>query len=314
MRTKNIVVTMAAALAAVLPASIVVAQDYPTKPISLIIGRAAGGTSDVQGRVLAKLLAEELGQPVNVINKPGGAGSSAAIDVKNNKPDGYSMYFGGSTTFTFNTVEAKVDFSLEDFRYPMSLSVYQEAIVSTPAKPYKTFKELVAHSKANPGATFAAHSQIAKLVMSAIFKQEGMDVRMVPTQGGAQTVPLLLGNQIDFGYSAGVHSQYTPTGQMTVLAAMGDQRMAAYPDVPTLKELGYDVAFDTYTIVAIHKDTPEPVVQKLTAALDKAYASKEFTEICDKLEFPRRQLKEADLTSELKRQRGIFENLLKENR
>jgi tripartite-type tricarboxylate transporter receptor subunit TctC len=99
---------------------------------------------------------------------------------------------------------------------------------------------------------------------------------------------------------------------MTVLAAMGDERMKAYPDVPTLKELGYDTAFDTYTIVAIHKDTPEPVVQKLTAALEKAYASPEFTEICDKLEFPRRQLKEQELTAELNRQREIFKTLLKQ--
>ena len=69
--------------------------------------------------------------------------------------------------------------------------------------------------------SFAAHSQIAKLTMSAIFKKEGMDIRMIPSQGGAQTVPLLLGNQVDFGYSAGVHTQYTASNQMIVRQASG---------------------------------------------------------------------------------------------
>jgi tripartite-type tricarboxylate transporter receptor subunit TctC len=161
--------------------------------------------------------------------------------------------------------------------------------------------------------SFAAHSQIAKLTMSAIFKKEGMDIRMIPSQGGAQTVPLLLGNQVDFGYSAGVHTQYTASNQMTVLAAIGGERMAGYPDVPTLKELGYDVAFDTYTIVSVAKDTPEPVVQRLTAALKKAYDSPEFAEICKKLEFPQRYMGEADLTAELKRQQGIYKQLLAQN-
>lgn len=264
----------------------VASAGFPDKPLTVIVPYRAGGSTDTMIRVYAKALAKELGQPVIVQNRPGASGNVGATYIKNQPADGYTFLVGSVGIPVWSPIHDQVEFTWEDFTYLGAITEYQQALISTPKKPFKTLSELIAYSKKNPGeVVFADQGSLEKLVLSWVGKQEGVEWRSVPTKGGGGMVPMLLGGQIDFAYSGGVHQRYGD--KMTVLASLNPGRLAASPDVPSISEK-YDISIPSLVIVIGPKDIPADRAKILENALKKACQDKKFvTLLTENLKFPR---------------------------
>ena len=273
--------TLAAILGAtLLSAPMAMADDWPTRPLTMVIGFNPGGSTDIQGRVLANVMEEFLGQPVNVVNQPGGGSAVAFTRLSNAEPDGHTFLFGGTTALTFTPIITNVEYEIDDFEYLAALAIAQNAIVTSAEQPFQTFDEIIAHGKENP-MTYAQQTALDEAIIRAIAAEEGLDLAIVPTGGGAGMAPLVLGREVDFAYSGGTHAQYTPTGEMAIAAFMSAERSPFYPDAPTLIELGYDYAIEDYRTIIVPQGVPEDVKARLMEAAEFASTAEAFVEITE---------------------------------
>lgn len=257
------------------------AADFPTKPLNMVIGFNPGGSTDIQGRVLANVLGEHLGQQVNVINRPGAGGGVALAQLANSRDEGYTFVFGTSSTITFGPLAAPTSYDLDSFTYVAGVTLGQSAIVTGQGRPFSNWAELIEYAKANPGVSYATQTTLDRLLIDYIAKQEGVTFRIVPTAGGAGMAPLILSGDVDFGYSGGTHSGYAETGEMPVLVSLADDRLVAFPDAPTLRELGYEIDPGEIRVVMVPNNTPASHVQKLAEALEAATKDPRFIEITE---------------------------------
>ncbi|QKH37648.1 tripartite tricarboxylate transporter substrate binding protein [Achromobacter pestifer] len=249
---------------------------YPDKPVRIVVGFSAGGTTDVIARIMAKELTESLGQSFVVENKPG-AGSNIATDqVKRAEPDGYTLLFVAVTSAINQTLYKNVNFDLTKDFTPVALGAkVPNILVVNPAVPVKTVQELVEYAKKNPGKlAFASSGSGTSIHMAGeLFKmQTGIDVLHVPYKGSAPAVTDLIGGQVQFMFdnmpSAWPHVQ---SGKLRALAVTTTERSKSAPDVPTMKESGF-ANFDVsswFGLIA-PAGTPPDVVNKLNAAMVKA--------------------------------------------
>jgi tripartite-type tricarboxylate transporter receptor subunit TctC len=285
--------------------------EYPSKPIQMMVGFRAGGMLDTQARVLAKPLGDILGQPVVVVNKPGGGGGVAPTLLKSAKPDGYTLCLTTATAYSFNTHTLKTEYSLDDFKFLAVVAVGQEAFVSTPDRPWKDFKELVEYAKAHPGMTWASLTPIDKVFLRYIGKLEGIEWNAVPVKGGAGMIPAVLGKQVDFGFSGGIHYTYVKAGKMIVLAGMGKKRLLAFPDIPTLKELGYDAVLEQFITISAPRGISDSIVKKLSQALSDAVKDANYLDLLNnKLHSPPIFLGPDDLEQAIREQSNSYKKMI----
>ena len=257
-------------------------DNYPSKPVDLVVGYKAGGQIDTTARVLAKSLGDVLGQPVVVVNK-GGAGGRLAINmIKNAKPDGYTLCNTVATPYTFFPHIRELKYTINDFQYVAAFGkLIHMSVVSLPDKPWKDFKGLIAYAKKNPGMTWASVSPVDQTALKYIGKMEGIKWSPVPVKGGAGMVRDLLGGHVDFGFSGGIHHSYVKAGKMRVLALFGSERVPQYPDVPTLQQLGYKIILDNYNIVTAPLGIKKPVLDKLADAFSKATKDPKYVDVIE---------------------------------
>ncbi len=256
------------------------ADEFPTRPLTMVIGFAAGGSTDIQGRVLANVMEEHLGQPVNVVNQPGAGSAVAFTRLKNNTDGGHTFLFGGTTALTFTPIITEVEYEIDDFEYLAAVALGQNAIVTSAEQPFSTFDEIIAYGKENP-MTYAQQTPLDQAIIEAVARQEGLDLAIVPTGGGGGMAPLVLANEVDFAYSGGTHAQYTPTGEMVVAAFLSAERSPFYPDVPTLMELGYDYSIEDYRTIIVPAGTPDAAKAKLIEAAEFASQDQRFIDITE---------------------------------
>ena len=280
-------VTMALVLgAAVMLASGVQAADWPSKPITMLIGYKAGGGTDTKGRVLAKILSRELGQQVNVINRPGGRQAVALGGFKSAEPNGDMFFFGAVSGITLNPqINSALKFNAQDFVYAGALTEFQVSMVAPTDRPYTDLKGLIAYGKNKGSIKYASLSPGAKILMQAIAKQENLKVDYIPTKGGRGMVQLVISGQVDFAYSGGIHARYAD--KIQTLAAASSKRLGNYPNTPTLDELGYKgVGFDVPTVIAFPKGIDPAIVKKMEAALEVASTDPEMIKISKAIKMP----------------------------
>jgi len=286
--------------------------EYPTKPIKMLIGYRAGGSADSMARMLAKPLGDILGQPVVIVNKPGAGGGVAATALKNSKPDGYTLCMTTAITYTFNPHAGKCEYTIDDFQFIAAVAKFQEAFVSTPDRPWKDFKGLIKYAKAHPGLTWSSQSPIDKVFLRYIGKKEGIEWNPVPVKGGAGMIPAVLGKHVDFGFSGGIHYSYVKAGKMIVLATPRPERLVAAPEVPTLKELGYDVTLTNFNMAAAPNGVPESVVKKLADAFSRAVKDPDYVDLLkNKLHFPPIFLGPDDLERTIREESESYRRMIK---
>ncbi len=271
-----------------LAAGSAIAADYPSKPITMIVPWKPGGTTETMAQVLSKAMAKQLGQKVIVKTRPGGGGAVGSTVVANAKPDGYTIEFVGISTLTWIPMTQKaVKYKTSDFTFVAGVSQYQMALISVPGKPFTSIKDLIAHSKSNPGINVADMGGISKAFVNYIAKKEGIDWTAIPTRGGGEMVPFLLGGKVDFAFSGGVHQKYGD--KMIVLASFLSNRLPLAPNAPSTQEM-YGVAMPGDNGIVAPAGLPEDIRQKLASAVKAAIDDPDFTKILERIKFPKRYL------------------------
>ena len=281
-----VVIFLLSCLIILLSANSSIAQNYPVKPITVLVGFAPGDASDVSARVLASKAEKYLKQPIVLSNRAGGVGSIAAGIIARAKPDGYNLALITTVTLTRVLQYDNAGYKIDDFIPIMHYGFAQTGIMVGKDSPWKTFGELVAYAKKNPGkiryGTLGAWS-LPHISMELVAVKEGIRWDHIPFQGSAPAVSALLGGHVEV---AGVGSQFVPfaaKGEVRLLATQGEKRMKQFPDVPTFRELGYDFINDAAFLFVAPKGTPLPIVKKLDEAFRKAMDDPEFTKVMETL-------------------------------
>lgn len=271
-----------ASLALALP-GVALATDYPAKPITLIVPYQAGGSIETMGRVFAEELGKELGGKVLVKTQPGAGGKIGTTAVANSKPDGYTIALIPDSTVLWPPIAEQVDYSLASFTPLVTVAVLQQALVTSKSSGIETFDDLIAASK-DRKLSYADQNAISRAFVDYIAKQEGVDWVAVPTKGGGEMVPFLLGGKVDFAWSGGAHNRYLE--QMNVVLAMTAEPLQLTPDAPTIQSK-YGVSMPTGASIWAPAGLPDDVKEKLAVASVAAAKSDTFTSLLnDTLGFP----------------------------
>lgn len=289
------------------------ADRFPARPLTMVIGYAAGGSTDIQGRVLAEVLGEQLGQKVEVVNLTGSGGAVAAAMLASSREQGHVFMFGLSSVYSISPLLAPASYDLASFRYVAGVSLDQSAYVTSGSSPFRDWHSLMDFLRANPGQAYVTQTGEDRLLMKAIARKEGLDLRFVPSSGGAGMAPLVISGDVFFAYSGGTHTGYTDSGQMRLLATPARDRLLGYLDVPTLKELGHDLALHALRIVVVPADTPDAQVKVLRDALERASTDPRFVEVTEKrIRQPIRFTEGADVEAMLQAQVEDYRRLIAE--
>jgi len=263
-------------------------QEYPTKPINLIVTFAPGGTLDTGARILAAEAEKILGQPVIVSNVGGGGGSVALGQVATKAPDGYNITCCTSSGLIRIPQLRKVSYGPDDFIPIMHFAAVQTGTVVKADSPYNTFKDLVEYAKKNPGAVTYATSGAGTpmhIAMEYVAEQDGIKWTHVPFTGGAPSLAAVLGGHVTAMSDSTEWVPYVKEGKLRLLVTHGEKRMRSFPDVPTLRELGYDFINEAVFMIAAPKGTPEAIINKLDNAFKKAMEDPQFIKTLTAMEF-----------------------------
>ena len=267
-----------AAGAAALPATsrVARAQAYPTRPVRVIVGFAAGGGYDIIGRLIGQWLSDRLGQPFVIENRPGAATNIATQVVVNAPADGYTLLLVGSTNTINTTFYRKLNFDfMRDIAPVASITRQPQAMLTNPSFPAETIPALINYAKANPGKINTSSPGVGSISHLAIelFKMmAGVNLVHVPFGGNAPALTALLGGQVDVSVASLPSSiESIRSGKLRGVAVTSAMRAEALPDVPALGEFvpGYEVSA-WYGIGAPH-GTPADVIDKLKRRLMRVW-------------------------------------------
>jgi tripartite-type tricarboxylate transporter receptor subunit TctC len=253
------------------------AQAYPTRPVRIIVGFAAGGGADITARLMGQSLSERLGQQFIVENRSGAGGNIATEAVVNAPADGYTLLLATSPNAVNATLYQKLNFNfIRDMSPIASVLAVPLVVVIHPSVPAKTVPEFIAYARANPGKLNMGSGGIgaAQHVAGELFKMmTGVNMVHVPYRGGAPAVADLLGGQLQVMFDVMLESiEYVRAGKLRALAVTTAPPSATLPDLPTVSEFvpGYE-ASQWYGIGA-PKNTPAEIVEKLNKEINAALA------------------------------------------
>jgi tripartite-type tricarboxylate transporter receptor subunit TctC len=247
-------------------------SKYPSRPIRIIVGFAAGGGNDVIARIYAQKLSEDLSQPVIVENKPGAGAIVATEYVSKAAPDGYTLLVGASGMAINQSLYAKLPYdSVRDFVAISELASFPLLMIVNASSPIKSVAELVAYAKANADKTNYATSSATFQLVTELFKQKtGAPMQAIPYKSANEMVLAVVSGQVTTTIAdSGPVSPQVRSGTVRALAVTAQKRMEDFPDVPTMKEAGADVDAIIWTGVFAPKATPPEIAKKLEAEFMK---------------------------------------------
>ena len=267
---------LAAALAGPSPA-----QQFPSKPIVLVVPYAAGGNVDVSARILQAGIGDALGQPIIIENRPGAGGTIAGDYVARAAPDGHTLFVGSNGPILLGPMTMpRPPYQWDKAFAPVSsLAFATNMLLVRPTLPVKSVAELVAYARANPGKLTLATSSGASInhFMAELLKlKAGITWTEVHYRGNAPAINDLVAGHVDLGLQQLVDAlQHIQAGKLRALAVLGPKRVAAIPDVPTIEEAGFpDVQGVTFNGLFAPKATPPAIVERLSAAVRAALEKK----------------------------------------
>jgi tripartite-type tricarboxylate transporter receptor subunit TctC len=261
------------------------AQTFPAKPIRIMVAFPPGGPSDYAARVVSIKLAESLGQPVVVDNRPGAGGALATELAARAAPDGYTLVVGNTGTLTvLPHLQAKIPYdALRDFTPITNLIGGPSFLLLHPSVPAKNLRELIALAKRQPGKlTYASAGvgQISHMNGELLKLLAGIDLLHVPYKGTGQVTPELLGGQVSMTFSTSVDNlQFVKAGRVRLLAVTGKERLGVIPDTPTMAEAGVP-GFDSLNWNGIVGPAriPRDIVNRLNRELVRAVRAPDVVE------------------------------------
>jgi len=261
------------------------AAGYPDRPIRLIVPQAPGSATDTVARILGAELAKELGQPIVIDNRPGGALTIGLDVTAKSAPDGHTIGMGpiGAMAITRHMV-AKLPYDIERDFQPIALVTRGHLLLAvSPTLPVNSVSELIAHAKNNPGKLLNASSSNGSPghVGGELFKfMTGTDIVHVPYRGGSLAINDLIAGHVHLMFeSLNSIAPHARSGSVRALAVGSAQRSRGFPDLPTIAEAGvpgYEAS--TWTGIIAPAGTPGPIVERLNTAINKAINSQSFKE------------------------------------
>jgi tripartite-type tricarboxylate transporter receptor subunit TctC len=253
------------------------AQTYPSRPVRIIVGFAAGSAFDILARLIGQRLSERLGQPFIIENRPGAGGNIGTEAVVRARPDGYTFLIAGSPDAINATLYDKLNFNfIRDIAPVAGIARAPNVMVVHPSFPAKTVPEFIAYAKANPGRISMASAGIgsATHMSGELFKMmAGVNMVHVPYRGQASALTDLLGGQVQVDFATMPPSiEYVRAGKLRALAVTSAMRSEALPDLPIMGEFlpGYEASL--VTGLAVPRNTPAEIIDKLNKEINAALA------------------------------------------
>jgi tripartite-type tricarboxylate transporter receptor subunit TctC len=264
-------------------------EKYPSKPINFLIGYPAGGTTDVCARPLVAAAGKILGQPVVVVNKPGGASAVAVATLKTEKPDGYTIGILPSGAVLSQHMRKVPYDSAQDFTPIMQYAIYLYGLVVRADAPWNSFKEFIDFAKANPGKirySTAGPGTPQHLVMERLALKEKIKWTHIPFEGGGPAIAALLGNHVEASSQTTEWKAHVEGGRLKLLAVYGEKRMADFPNVPTLLDLGQGITAPSLISIIGPRGLSPQVVETLHQAFKKAMEDPDFIKVGGQMDQP----------------------------
>ena len=279
-------------------ASAALAQEFPTRPITLIVAFPAGGSTDLSMRAFADAASRQLKVPVLIENRPGGGGTlGPGAMAQTAKPDGYMLAQMPLGMFRVPHMQ-KVSFDpIRDFSYIINLTGYTFGVVVRADAPWKTFREFLDQAKAHPGKVSYGSTGTGTsphLIMEAIAQREGIDLVHVPYKGSADMTPALLGGHIMAQSDATGFGNHVDAGRMRLLVTFGNVRTKRWPNVPTAKELGLGIVSNSPYGIAGPRGMDTRTVALLHDAFKRALEDPEHLKVLDKYDQEMSYMNSAD--------------------
>ena len=269
-------------------------EVFPTRPIQMIVPFPPGGVADITGRPVAHVMGRLLKQSVVVVNKGGAGGAVGAAQAAHAAPDGYTILMALSSISVLPVADRLQGrppaYQLDDLAPIALVSADPTVLVVRAEGPYRTLKDLVDAAKAKPATINYGSSGVygtLHVAMEIFAEAAGIKLFHIPYQGGGPAVAALLGGQIDAlasGPAAAIGQ--IKAGKMRALAVWGDKRLASMPDVPSMKELGYDATFYIWSGLFAPAATPPAVMSVLRDAVRRTVEDAEFKDAMAKVETP----------------------------
>ncbi|HQY27991.1 MAG TPA: tripartite tricarboxylate transporter substrate binding protein [Burkholderiaceae bacterium] len=282
-------------------ASPVLAQSFPSRPVTLYCAFPAGGPTDQVFRAFAEAAAKTLGQSVVVENKPGAGGTLAALSMRGARADGYTLAQMPMGLFRIPHMQKTPTFDpINDFTYVVNLTGYTFGLVVPSGAPFKTVKELVDYAKANPGKLNYGSTGVGTsphLAVEEFASRAGIRLNHVPFKGSADLMQAILGGHIMAASDSTGWAPHVASGRLRLLATYGSKRTKRWPDVPTLDELGYQTVSDSPFGLGGPKGMDPAVVKTLQDAFRKAMDEPKVQQILDRFDQPMVYMSAADYTA-----------------
>lgn len=305
-----------AALTLLLPAA-VSAQDYPTRPVTLIVPWPAGGLNDVVLRVIAEQAAKNLGQPIIIDNRAGGGGSvGPATMAATAKPDGYTFAQMPDAVYRVPLMQKSPWDPEKDFTYIIGLYAYAFGLIVPASSPFKTWKEIVEYAKANPGKlTFGTPGAASSLHMGMekLIRESGVKLTHVPFKGSLEENTAIAGGHVAMGASGSSAKPLADGGKIRFIQMWTKVRTKNLPDIPTLREDGYAFEVESPVGLAGPKGMDPKIVAKIHDAFKKALDTPEAQEVLAKFDMTASYKSSDDyrayISEAIKSEREILESI-----
>ncbi len=257
--------TLSMALVSLCFAYPVLGSDYPNRPIKFYTMVQPGAQIDLLARGLADRFGRAIGQPVTVRNIPGGShGSVMATELSKADPNGYTFGIAATTAYTYAPHHAPTQYSFDDFTYVTLVALNSSGFIANSDKPWKTLKEAFEWARKNDEALVCMfHGTDDRDAIQRIAKKEGVNISLIPSKGGPSVIKAVTGGHADIGYVGAILYEHVEAGRIKLLASALNQRLPPIPDVPTLKEQGYDEAVEMIVAMVAPKGLPSDQLAKV---------------------------------------------------
>jgi len=263
------------------------AEKFPVKPMEFIVPLEAGSDGDVIARPVMQKVSQLLGQPVMIVNKPGAGSSIGYREVHRAKPDGYTTGWGSATLIS-NKLQGISPLDYHDFTMLGTFATYFPVIVAATntKRPFKTIQEVISYGKAHPGEISISTSNIGGnwwVASMAFMKGTGVEINIIPQPGaGALSMAQVAGGHTDLAcVGLGSAKALLDSGQVRLLVNLGEERAAApYDKIPTMKELGYDVGYESTNFAMGPPRMPKDVVEILVKSIKQAVHEPDYMKFC----------------------------------
>ncbi len=290
-------------------------SKFPDKPIEVIVAYKAGGGTDVGARILASVAEKELGKPLVILNKPGSDGELGYTELAKAKPDGYTIGFINLPTFVSLTLERDTKYEIDDV-VPILNHVYDSGVlIVQDSSKWDSLEDFVKDAKENPEKLTISNNGTgaSNHIGAAHFAHEAeIEVTHVPFGGSTDMLAALRGGHVDATVAKiSEVADLVNSGEVRILAAFTEERLENFPDVPTMKEHGYDILFGSARALVAPKDTPQEIIDILHDAFKDALESDEHMEKAKNADLPVEYMGQEELKKYIEEEEEYLKEITK---